>query len=78
MPGEFNIKIKLDGDAFEPEPNAEIERILRWLAAAAPYAFMGHGEWSTSLCDINGNRVGEAWCYWRPHEEEETDGEKRS
>jgi hypothetical protein len=52
---KFEIVIDCDNDAFEPDGQAEIERILRVLAADLSDTGF---KLDRNLFDANGNRVG--------------------
>jgi hypothetical protein len=55
----------------------EISRIVAEVAREAELMEGSElDEYSKVLMDINGNRVGMAWCLWRSHEEVE-DGPER-
>jgi len=73
MPGKFNLEITLDNAAFGDDPRYEIDRILRVVADTLTLEISDIDEFSKTLIDTNGNRVGEAWCLWRTHEEEAED-----
>jgi hypothetical protein len=77
MPGYFKLEIELNNAAFEPFPGVEISRIVAEVAREAELMEGSElDEYSKVLMDINGNRVGMAWCLWRSHEEVE-DGPER-
>ena len=62
----FVLKINTDNDAFEPDPSAELARILRHTAAYIENGGDHYIGVYQTIHDINGNDVGryavkEAW-----------------
>lgn len=53
----FIVEMKTDNAAFDPDPSAEIARILRNLADMVDAGAAGP---TVPLTDINGNKVGQA------------------
>jgi hypothetical protein len=51
---DFTLTIETSNDAFQPDPEAEIARILRETARRVV-----NGNYAGRLIDVNGNRVGE-------------------
>ena len=51
---DFTLNIETTNDAFRPDPEAEIARLLRETAKR-----VANGNYAGRLLDYNGNRVGE-------------------
>jgi hypothetical protein len=54
--GRFTLTIATDNDAFTPEPNSEIARILRRAATFIESGWLDGQPFA--LLDVNGNSVG--------------------